>query len=386
MPTYAIYGEKQRNVRAITGAKAGTAYAYVVNGSGGSFRRKKPPTSLIENVTGHSVFRNTTTGRELSVIKPGEPTWTGDYLIKIESSAVVGQTASGVVLSQADIDSLTAAVDAKLRLRIKDAGWNAATAVAELPSTMRFLAQSVREMWDYYRLARKGDFLRLSELYRQRNQRGERYKPMPVRVANRYLAFRMAVRPLVSDIDSAVKQIYGSSPSALIRAVSARDSIYGRSVEEFLWQGNPIYPRINIRDDTYEIRRKVYIRVDPSIAAYKQLGFTNLAAVLWELTPYSFLVDRVLPLGNLIRGLDAYAGVSRISDYRVHKRDNEGVAAVNDCFVKTKGESYSRQANVGLPGVLASMGGYKPSATALGLGDALAILVQLRNKRPVNGF
>lgn len=386
MATYAEYGNKQYNVRAQTGARPGTAYTWSATGSRGSIPRPKPLTSLIENVTGHSVFRNTTSAHELTVVRPGDPTWTGDYQIQMESSMVVGTQSSGVVLDQASINALIQAVDAKIRLRIKDSTWNAATAVAELPSTMRFLAQSVREMWDYYRLARKGDFLRLSELYRQRNQRGERYKPLPVRVANRYLAFRMAVRPLVSDIDGAVKHLYASEPVSLIRSVSARDTIGGRLVEESLWQGNPVYPRIIVRQDNYEVRRKVYIRVDPSVAAYKQLGFTNLAAVLWELTPYSFLVDRVLPLGNLIRGLDAYAGVGRISDYRVHKRDNEGTTAVRDCFVKTKGESYSRQANLGLPGAIASMGGYQPSISASGLGDALAILVQLRNKRPVNGF
>lgn len=270
---------------------------------------------------------------------------------------------------------------------MKDLQWNAATSLAELPSTMRFLAQSVRELWDYYRLARKGDFLRLSELYRQRNQRGERYQPLPVRAANRYLAFRMAVRPVVGDIDSAVKHCFSSDAKPLIRRAAGRGYITRYEVDKTqYWQNNPSYPRTIIREDELEVRRCVYVKVDPSIQGYKALGFTNLASVLWELTPYSFLVDRVLPLGNLLRGMDAEAGLSGLSDYRTSRRQSVGVNAVRDAFAQTDYRAKTRVVGLGFPSNLSHLGSYKPNVDALGLGDALAILVQLRNRRPSNGF
>lgn len=385
MATFLIRGEPLRGSRALTGPYTITgSYSTECYGSQGSIPRKKPVTSLLSSLTGHSVERTSNVMKPRSLIYGSTPS--GDYFTVVSPVDFGGSSVNGSMVAAGDISAAYARADAHVLRKLKDLQWNAAVSAAELPQTMRFLAQSVRELWDYYRLARKGDFLRLSELYRNRDQRGKRVPRWPVRVTNRYLAFRFAVRPLVNEIDDVVKTLSRSDMKPLIRRCTGRDNLSAYDVSVALHQGNSNLPVTTVRKDNVELRRCVYVKVDPDTVGYKQLGLTNLPAALWELVPYSFMVDRVLPIGAFIRSLDATAGLSRISDYRVLKRDWYGSKSLHDGLVGTTYEQYTRSVNLGLPSPLSVIGSYSPSVDAQMLTDSLALLIQLRSRSPSKGF
>lgn len=52
--------------------------------------------------------------------------------------------------------------------------------------------------------------------------------------------------------------------------------------------------------------------VDPMTRIYSQLGLTNLGSLVWELLPWSFVIDWMLPVGDWIEAQSAYAGLEYI--------------------------------------------------------------------------
>lgn len=383
MASFVEYGQPMKTYYSTSNPQTSSYYGWLATGFRGSIKRPRPK-DLIRAMTGHSASRTQREAGYLTYVPPS-PLYPGQsYVTQGPPQVAVGDNVGNGLVSYDAKVSLWNQNDAKVRLRLKNQKWNAATTVAELGQTMSFLATTTRELFDYYRLARKGDFLRLSELYRQRDQRGKRYPPWPVRVSNRYLAYRYAVRPLVADIDGVINTFIRGQVRPVIQSVSAHGSTYAsKFAQEPDWQGNPAYPIHYVGEESYTSFRKLYYEVQPDVQRWKSLGFVNLASVLWEVTPYSFMVDKVLPIGQFINSLDATFGVGLVADLRSDKTMGTATRSVRNGFVRARNESYSRTVNLGFPSVTAV---FAPSPSGIDLVDSLALLVQLRNRQPVKGF
>lgn len=59
--------------------------------------------------------------------------------------------------------------------------------------------------------------------------------------------------------------------------------------------------------------------IDPALAYASQLGLTNPATIAWELTPFSFVIDWFLPIGDYIHRLTQDLGF-KFRDYYVSNR------------------------------------------------------------------
>lgn len=55
---------------------------------------------------------------------------------------------------------------------------------------------------------------------------------------------------------------------------------------------------------------------DGTVASANQYGLINPASLAWELIPYSFVVDWLMPLGNYFAALTATAGLTFVGGYR----------------------------------------------------------------------
>lgn len=67
---------------------------------------------------------------------------------------------------------------------------------------------------------------------------------------------------------------------------------------------------------TSKVRCKLYARIDPEWSgtrALNQLGLANPLALAWELTSLSFVVDWILPIGQVLNALTASAGLSFVN-------------------------------------------------------------------------
>jgi hypothetical protein len=59
-----------------------------------------------------------------------------------------------------------------------------------------------------------------------------------------------------------------------------------------------------------KIRYVVYYQVNyPEMPSYTALGLTNPALLAWELVPFSFVLDWLLPIGDWLSSLDATVGL-----------------------------------------------------------------------------
>lgn len=83
----------------------------------------------------------------------------------------------------------------------------------------------------------------------------------------------------------------------------------------------------------------IWAQVDPEYAgtrALNQLGLVNPLSIAWELTPFSFVIDWLLPIGSVLRALSAPAGLKFV-DCSVARRFTAvgPVSHHNDSFDKS---------------------------------------------------
>lgn len=263
-------------------------------------KRKRPvDLQLLSSKTSYSRLSSTVTrglGR----------TSNGSYL---PISAYLGDCSTNPSDVQNQINSAAATAAGKLRARIKDQKWNAAQTFAELGKTSEFFVDAARDLIHAYRLARKGDVFGLSDFYRQREYNGKGRKPPYVRVANRWLQWRYAVRPLVYDLEDMLEEFYNSRVEPVIKTVRASHT---ESVNALIGEGqtSTVGAWHKSREGTVKVSYCATYSISPNVHLWKRLGITNLPALLWELLPGSFMFDWVLPIGNFLSGLDADIGIS----------------------------------------------------------------------------
>lgn len=124
--------------------------------------------------------------------------------------------------------------------------------------------------------------------------------------ANAWLELTYGWTPLVSQIedyaDVAQKGLSGPCNSGQIKTSVSRDvNITGRRSS---------FPGMRINAN-FRFSAGVclnYQITDPRAAALERLGLSNAASVAWELVPYSFVVDWVMPIGDTLKMLNAYQG------------------------------------------------------------------------------
>lgn len=69
---------------------------------------------------------------------------------------------------------------------------------------------------------------------------------------------------------------------------------------------------------------KIHWTMSASLRAW---GFNNPQLVLWELVPFSFVVDWLLPIGQWLESINALAGVSFVDCHEVHRLEGWAHAA-----------------------------------------------------------
>lgn len=340
--------------------------------------KRKRPKDLLASMTGYSVSEYVSTYKPIWVA----PSQVFPGMGLQRSAQGFGCAVGSASVPSSDKASLRTAVNSRILIKIKDEKWNAANSIAEVGKTIAFAQVILKDVVDYYRLARKGDILGIASLYHSRDARGKRRPPFPVRAGSRYLAFRYGVRPLLMDLDSALAEFHNSNVKPAVRRVSSRMQCEWREVTTDLYQSNPDYLRTFVKNASFKFRKTMYFTVDPDVANMKRLGFTNLAAVLWEVTPYSFMFDWILPVGQFIGSLDAMAGVSVKSGFTSEWNEWDTSVSIRLGGGKQRGRTYSRSPDTSV----SYLPKFEPSLDALKLLDTLSILNQWRDAKGPRGF
>lgn len=137
------------------------------------------------------------------------------------------------------------------------------------------------------------------------------------RYGDAWLEFHFGWKPLVSDIFSGIDLLQQPYPSTTVK-VRGKDGKSGKSNDRWydtiVYQGQVLpYPFGSLT--TWEYVMKLQMIADlnvtnPNLYLANQLGLINPAQVLWEMIPYSFLVDWFLPVGSFLNQFTDFSGMS----------------------------------------------------------------------------
>lgn len=215
-------------------------------------------------------------------------------------------TASGWV----KIDgNLAARAQTEALLKLNNGRVNYGSSIGEAKSTIRDLGGFLKDLSGAYFSLRRGD---VSSMLRHLGQKPHRGSAP----ANAWLAYQYAWMPLFKDIHGAVDDLTKGLPKrgayfTVVRNVQQHagpDSVITNSMYKVTGSS------------TYSCRCKLYVRMgNEQLANLSTMGLLNPLAVAWELVPYSFVVDWVLPVGNVLNALTAPMGLVPLAQSTAHR-------------------------------------------------------------------
>lgn len=215
------------------------------------------------------------------------------------------------LLMEADRQAL-----AKIRGKIMDQKVDLATALGEGKETVSMLIELVARLAKILSLCRKGRLVEAAKLVFPTNT---------LTLANDYLMLTYGIKPLIDDIDGLMKHLADEIKEGVLidvkaQAVRERDQIIPWSSDLPFKAKGTVVSR-----ETYRAIYKCTYAIDSSLLRqWDMLGFNNPFAVAWELIPYSFVIDWLIPIGDWLKGINEFSGltVSQFSRTHVYKHES----------------------------------------------------------------
>lgn len=207
--------------------------------------------------------------------------------------------------------------------RLQNNKFDTATFIGELPETVRWIAGAAKEMMDAYLALRRGrwvkylarrdvltgrkgrKYIRLRgprhQVFMFTRRDGSQYSAklaLDGRLARRYLEWRFAVQPLVSEVGNLLDAYYEQALNPMMSHVRgyASDNV-------------PLVGHYQKGTQYRKVIASGYYEITTSAKALQKWGGINLVSTMWNLVPLSFMVDRFIPIGQFLANLDAEMGV-----------------------------------------------------------------------------
>lgn len=198
----------------------------------------------------------------------------------------------------------------KALLKLADSTANLGENFATLGQTLRMLHAPVSSIAEGIKSVARNRSLRpyMRESLSSLNRQG-----ILTASAKKYLEYVYGWKPLMQDIhgliqyakERGIRPLLLSSSATASRSVAVKPAGYDSFSEKV---------RVDVTGGiaTSKVRCKLWARIDPNWSgtrALNQLGLANPAALAWELTSLSFVVDWILPIGQVLNALTAPAGL-----------------------------------------------------------------------------
>lgn len=188
--------------------------------------------------------------------------------------------------------------DRKTILAIKDQKVNLSVSIIEMGKTTDMVANFARSSFEFLRSLRRGNLKGTLRALSDPRSRADR------RVASKWLEFQYGWIPTMYEV-------HGLS-----------ELIYQRIMSEYITGKVRTFDRHTYTDTetAYSLLRRGQVdvwcknhyryKVDSAgLRTLSQSGITNPASVVWELIPYSFVIDWFVDIGDYLSSLDALTGV-----------------------------------------------------------------------------
>lgn len=217
--------------------------------------------------------------------------------------------------STAEKNSLSLALRTRTRLDLKDQMVNLVQAFAERRQTANLLATTVRRFADSVTALRRGNLigagraLGVSVSARRHRKHKVRHAKNPAdATANGWLELQYGWKPLLQDIYGSAEMIDQKIRRSVRTRLSTSKSIVKNGfdiVDDRAWSHarSRWTSKFTMKNVVY------YSTPSATLQTLVQCGVTNPALIVWELTPWSFVVDWLLPIGNYLSSLDATDGL-----------------------------------------------------------------------------
>lgn len=211
------------------------------------------------------------------------------------------QEAEALLIPEAD-----AIIHTKLRacVKVADAKVNLLVALKEASKTADLILGKASQLYQAYRQARRGDFVRAAHTLNIHPRRSHKT----------LLEMKYGWMPLLQDIKGAAEllaQEHLGRPLSFSVSAKTRDNktLYvesgGNTGTTLVWK------RQRSHVITRDVRVKIWCELEnPHLSVLQQMGLTNPALYAWEIIPFSFVFDWIFSVGDWLTGLTAFNGVN----------------------------------------------------------------------------
>lgn len=247
---------------------------------------------------------------DMMLVEPASPTFTYQYSGKANPGNMTyywaTETSGGVRVPSVSANLINQATTEALN-NLQDIKTNALVSIAEARQSIDLVATTVSKIIRSYKYARRGKWGQASNILLGRSIR----KNSSASVRG-WLTWQFAVMPMLADIQGAFSLAHQGLRDAPVvtgrRYVSRPYGLPGKPFGCKDWR----------TDGRCEVGVEVCIRAklnSPVISLLGQMGLYNPFAVAWELLPYSFVIDWLIPIGNALEALTATQGIEFYDGY-----------------------------------------------------------------------
>jgi len=195
------------------------------------------------------------------------------------------------------------------KIKLKQADVNLGVAYAERNRTARLLGDTARRIGTAFKSLKRGDvraamrILRVSDANR---------RPRGNSIPQKWLELQYGWKPLLSDVYGAAAALSRQPLSdwrVTAKALKEQPMTYSANTSN-ISNGNSL--------STCQVEDLTFVRIDALpgnelLGSLSSLGITNPLLIGWELVPFSFVVDWMLPIGNWLDSIDALLGYTNIT-------------------------------------------------------------------------
>lgn len=198
--------------------------------------------------------------------------------------------------------------------KFREAAWGDAQAslavdLAESKQSLNLIYESLSRALKFTLAVKRG---RIGDAYaslKSNHPLKAKGSPSLVHAASQnWLAYRLGVVPMIGSIDSAL-QVIDNPLKYTFSFCKGTSSMPFRKVIDHR-SGSSSWHTVSC-EGVYRVTIKAKVTVsDPALARLNQFGLTNPLDVAWELVPFSFLIDRVVKVGDYLSSFDDFVGLS----------------------------------------------------------------------------
>jgi len=134
-----------------------------------------------------------------------------------------------------------------------------------------------------------------------------------------FLKFHFGIEPLMADISSAVNVLQKAVPNRVV---------VGRGSAKSFWDTSHYYDPFTADIKQHWVDSKCRVQVEircnnPNLYLANQLGFVNPASFVWEVIPFSFVVDWFANVGQFLDQFSMFAGLDIVQSSNTYLQVNK---------------------------------------------------------------